>query len=365
MTKILVVDDERVIADTLAIILRRAGYDVKAAYDGTEAVEQARIWSPDLILCDVIMPAMNGIEAAICILEFLPDCKILHISGQSATADLLKNAHERGYDFAILAKPVNPQDLLAKVRELGSSDVAHKSLLSGVPLPEPEIAAPEIAAPKCFEKTKDTKEKPTDRSDLSGSERADDKQIDEMYQAWKEGRLEEHMAAIDAKDRAELEHNEAGCGVPFLIEEMERIKKAELEQLQHPSPEPSVESDRERQRRNSAGVRLGYQFSNRPVEKIVSFGLTMGAFLWFAGEHQTLSKAAGAGFFAGTFATFFINILGVSAISEGWLLMAAMGFIWLRFGLTAFGTALLASLMFTVIMFAAFMLGNRLLNRKK
>jgi CheY-like chemotaxis protein len=114
--KVLVVDDERVIADTLAIILNQHGYDAAAVYTGTGAVERARAVKPDLIISDVIMPDMNGIEAAIRIRKFLPSCKILLFSGQAATADLLESARAQGHEFEILAKPVHPQDLLAKLR---------------------------------------------------------------------------------------------------------------------------------------------------------------------------------------------------------------------------------------------------------
>ena len=114
--KALVVDDERVIADTLAIILNQAGFDAAAVYTGTAAVERARTVRPDLIISDVIMPDMNGIEAAIHIRKFLPNCKILLFSGQAATADLLESARAQGHEFEILAKPVHPQDLLAKLR---------------------------------------------------------------------------------------------------------------------------------------------------------------------------------------------------------------------------------------------------------
>ena len=114
--KVLVVDDERVIADTLAIILNQHGYDASAVYTGFEAVESARREKPDLIISDVIMPDMNGIEAAIQVRGFLPACKILLFSGQAATADLLESARAQGHEFEILAKPVHPQDLLAKLR---------------------------------------------------------------------------------------------------------------------------------------------------------------------------------------------------------------------------------------------------------
>jgi CheY-like chemotaxis protein len=119
--RVLVVDDEHIIADTLAIILNQAGFDASAAYNGTDAVNAARIAKPELIITDVILapndPAgMNGIEAAIHIREFLPTCKILLFSGVAATADLLDEARSRGHEFEILAKPVHPQDLLAKLR---------------------------------------------------------------------------------------------------------------------------------------------------------------------------------------------------------------------------------------------------------
>lgn len=114
--RVLIVDDEQVIADTLARIFEINGYEASVAYTGSSAVESARSLRPDLIISDVIMPDMNGIEAAIHIRDFLPSCKILLFSGQAATADLLENARAQGHDFEILAKPVHPSELLAKVR---------------------------------------------------------------------------------------------------------------------------------------------------------------------------------------------------------------------------------------------------------
>ncbi len=114
--RVLVVDDEQVIADTLAKILDLNGYEASAVYSGTAAVESARALQPDLVISDVIMQDMNGIEAAINIRGFLPSCKILLFSGQAATADLLENARAQGHEFEILAKPVHPADLLAKLK---------------------------------------------------------------------------------------------------------------------------------------------------------------------------------------------------------------------------------------------------------
>ncbi len=114
--KVLVADDERVIADTLAIILNQSGFQATAVYSGEKAVETAKSLRPDMLISDVIMTDMNGIDAAIKIRTMLPACKILLFSGQAATADLLDRARVQGHEFEILAKPVHPQDLLARLR---------------------------------------------------------------------------------------------------------------------------------------------------------------------------------------------------------------------------------------------------------
>jgi DNA-binding response OmpR family regulator len=114
--KVLVADDERVIADTLAIILNQSGFEATAVYTGEKAVEIAKTLRPDMLISDVIMTDLNGIDAAIRIREILPACKILLFSGQAATADLLDRARGQGHEFEILAKPVHPQDLLARLR---------------------------------------------------------------------------------------------------------------------------------------------------------------------------------------------------------------------------------------------------------
>jgi len=114
--KVLVADDERVIADTLAMILNQSGFEARAVYSGEKALELARTFAPDMMICDVIMDDLNGIDAAIQLRAMLPRIKILLFSGQAATADLLEKARAQGYEFEILAKPVHPQDLLKKLR---------------------------------------------------------------------------------------------------------------------------------------------------------------------------------------------------------------------------------------------------------
>jgi CheY-like chemotaxis protein len=114
--KVLVADDEHVIADTLAMILNQSGFEARAVYSGEKALELAPIFQPDMLISDVIMADLNGIDAAIRIRSLLPSIKILLFSGQAATADLLEKARTNGYEFDILAKPVHPQDLLSRLR---------------------------------------------------------------------------------------------------------------------------------------------------------------------------------------------------------------------------------------------------------
>lgn len=114
--RVLVADDEQVIANTLAIILNQAGFEARAVYSGEKAIDALDTFMPDMLISDVIMTGMTGIEAAIQTRQKLPNCKILLFSGQAATADLLERARAQGHEFEILAKPVHPTDLLAKLR---------------------------------------------------------------------------------------------------------------------------------------------------------------------------------------------------------------------------------------------------------
>jgi len=115
---ILVVDDEKRIADTLVLILNSKGYAAEAAHDGTAALEVCRQKAPNLVLSDVVMPGMNGIELAIAIRQQFPGCHILLFSGQAETSEILEDAKRRGHDFELLAKPLHPEELFLRIKEL-------------------------------------------------------------------------------------------------------------------------------------------------------------------------------------------------------------------------------------------------------
>ena len=115
--KILVADDERVIADTLAAILNLGGFEARAAYSCTQALEIAPVFRPDLLIFDVIMDEMSGIEAAVRIKAMLPDIRVFLLSGQTATPEMLEKENANGYGFEVITKPVHPRDLIARLRE--------------------------------------------------------------------------------------------------------------------------------------------------------------------------------------------------------------------------------------------------------
>jgi CheY-like chemotaxis protein len=114
---ILVVDDESIIADTMSEILSRSGYLAMTAYDAEEALETALLSPPELLITDVMLPGMSGIELAITMRRIFPDCKILLCSGQMIARDLLAAARNDGHQFTLLTKPVHPKEILARVAE--------------------------------------------------------------------------------------------------------------------------------------------------------------------------------------------------------------------------------------------------------
>jgi DNA-binding NtrC family response regulator len=118
--RVFVVDDEFVIASSLGLILRHKGFDAISFHSPLDALEAVRSQAPDLLISDVVMPQLSGIELAIRVQELCPNCKVLLFSGQAATAALLLTASERGHKFEVIAKPVHPTDLLRKIAEATS-----------------------------------------------------------------------------------------------------------------------------------------------------------------------------------------------------------------------------------------------------
>lgn len=121
MTPTLVIDDDKAVADTTAMVLKTGGFEATAVYSGETGVELARSREFEYLVTGVVMPRMNGIEAAIEIRRLLPKCKVLLVSGDNESSALLEDALSRGYKFEILAKPVDPVELFQALRSIGTA----------------------------------------------------------------------------------------------------------------------------------------------------------------------------------------------------------------------------------------------------
>jgi CheY-like chemotaxis protein len=114
--RIYVVDDEPAIASTLAMILCKEGVDATAFTDPLVAVQAVRGDPPDLLLSDVVMPGLSGIELAVQVRQSCPDCKVVLFTGQPTHEDLLDIDRINAYVFSIIAKPLHPVNLLRIIR---------------------------------------------------------------------------------------------------------------------------------------------------------------------------------------------------------------------------------------------------------
>lgn len=120
---VLVIDDDPIHADTLAMVLNISGFKATAVYSGEQGLALAQKDPFDHLVTDVVMSGMNGIDAAIAIHQLLPSCRILLISGNNNTAELLSIAAAKGHGFEILPKPVHPTVLVEQMRSQASASV--------------------------------------------------------------------------------------------------------------------------------------------------------------------------------------------------------------------------------------------------
>jgi CheY-like chemotaxis protein len=117
---ILVVDDEQRLADTMTEILNMSGFCAFTAYEGETALKIAEEIQPDILLTDVVMPGMNGVELAIEVRKMRPETVILLFSGQAGTIDLLEDARSAGHSFELLEKPMHPVRLIEHLKRKSS-----------------------------------------------------------------------------------------------------------------------------------------------------------------------------------------------------------------------------------------------------
>src|SRR5215472_1720081 len=108
--RVLVVDDEKSVADSLALILRASGYESTPAYSGEQALELCQAIDPHIVVSDIVMGPISGFDLAIWLAENLPACRIILMSAHSFHDPLVAKSVRRGFDF--LPKPIHPDKFL-------------------------------------------------------------------------------------------------------------------------------------------------------------------------------------------------------------------------------------------------------------
>jgi CheY-like chemotaxis protein len=116
--RILIVDDEVNVAQTLELVFRGCGYEARSALSAEQAIEMIATWQPDLAILDVMLPKMNGIEFGGVLKANYPECQVLLASGHPGTSELLEMAWRKGNHFEILAKPLHPAVILELVANM-------------------------------------------------------------------------------------------------------------------------------------------------------------------------------------------------------------------------------------------------------
>lgn len=111
--RILVVDDDTALAEMIGIVLRGEGFDPSFCADGAEAIDAFHESKPDLVLLDLMLPGMDGIEVCARIREF-SGVPIIMLTAKGDTADVVKGLESGADDYVV--KPFNPKELVARVR---------------------------------------------------------------------------------------------------------------------------------------------------------------------------------------------------------------------------------------------------------
>ncbi len=119
--RVLIVDDDQVIATTMSMILNRSGFEAVEAFSGPRALELAATSHFDFLVTDVMMEPMNGVELANAFCELHPDAQIFLISGTTEAASAVLADFNCEHAFPLLKKPIYPGDLIERLRVAASS----------------------------------------------------------------------------------------------------------------------------------------------------------------------------------------------------------------------------------------------------
>ena len=119
MKRVLVVDDDRLVADTLTLIFEKSGFVARAAYSADQGLEYSREFEPNLLLCDVSMPGRDGLSLVNDVTRELPGCRILVLTGfYSNLQSVREQSRKMSRPVGILTKPCQPLEVLREAAAL-------------------------------------------------------------------------------------------------------------------------------------------------------------------------------------------------------------------------------------------------------
>jgi DNA-binding response OmpR family regulator len=113
--RVLVVDDERSMAKLVVSYLERKGYQARCVFDGPDAVAVARDWRPDVVVLDVMLPGIDGIEVCRQLRTFT-DCYVIMLTARTEETDKLVGLGVGADDY--LTKPFSPRELVARIKAM-------------------------------------------------------------------------------------------------------------------------------------------------------------------------------------------------------------------------------------------------------
>lgn len=115
--RVLIVEDEKYLSDAVAHILKKNGYDVDQAFDGEDGLEKAKTGIYDVVVLDVMLPKMDGVEVIKCLRQRKSDVAVIMLSALGETGHKVTGLDAGADDY--LAKPFKVPELLARIRALG------------------------------------------------------------------------------------------------------------------------------------------------------------------------------------------------------------------------------------------------------
>jgi two-component system OmpR family response regulator len=114
--RVLVVDDERTLSDLLTMALRYEGWDVRSAGDGASAVQEARAWRPDIVILDVMLPDVDGLDVLRRLREENRNIPVLFLTAKDSVEDRIAGITAGGDDY--VTKPFSLEEVVARLRGL-------------------------------------------------------------------------------------------------------------------------------------------------------------------------------------------------------------------------------------------------------